>query len=107
MLLGLLQRRHVIEGYDNAVDADAGVALRLELTEEVGVLALALPHDGGKHLEARALGQLQHLVDDLLRGLPGDDGTAHGAVRNTDAGEEQPQVVVDLGDGPDRRTRVA
>jgi hypothetical protein len=28
-------------------------------------------------------------------------------VRLTDAGEQQPEVVVDLGDGADRRTRVA
>ena len=32
---------------------------------------------------------------------------ALGAVRLADAGEEQPEVVVDLGDGADRRARVA
>ena len=84
-----------------AVDADAGVPLRLQLPEEIRVLALAFAHDGGQHLEPRALRQFENLVDDLLRCLAGDDGPADRAVRNADAGEQQPQVVVHLSDGAD------
>ena len=50
---------------------------------------------------------LEHLVDDLLRGLLGDDLAAGRAVRRAGAGVEQAQVVVDLGDGPDGGPRVA
>ena len=51
-------------------------------------------------------GQGQDLVDDLLDRLA-LDGVAVGAVRDADPREQQPQVVVDLGDGADRRARVA
>ena len=46
-------------------------------------------------------------VDDLLRRLPRDRAAADRAVRPAGAGEQQPQVVVDLGDGADGRARVA
>ena len=70
------------------------------------VLALAAPHDRRQHLEPGALGQLHHLVDDLLRGLPADRAPAVGAMRVSDPGVQHPQVVVDLGDGADRRAGV-
>ncbi len=107
VLLLLLQGGHVLEPDHDAVDADARVALGLQLAEQVGVLPLALAHHRREHLEARARGQFQHLVDDLLRGLPGDHRTADRAVGHADAGVQQPQVVVDLGDRAHRRARVA
>ena len=51
--------------------------------------------------------QREDAVDDLLRRLLGDRLAALGAVRPAGAGVEQAQVVVDLGDGADRRPRVA
>ena len=56
---------------------------------------------------ARAAFLLEHGVDDLLHGLSLDHAAAVRAVRCPDACEQQPQVVVDFGDGRDRRTRVA
>ena len=55
----------------------------------------------------RALGQLEHPVDDLLRCLARHGPAAGRAVRVADAGIQKAQVVVDLGDGADGRTRVA
>jgi hypothetical protein len=89
------------------VDPDPGEALLGQVVEQGAVLPLAAPHDRGQHLEPGALGQLEHPVDDLLGGLAGHGPAAGGAVRVADAGVEQPQVVVDLGDGADGRTRVA
>ena len=66
---------------DLAVDPRPGEALGLELGEEVDVLPLAVAHDGSEHLEAGALGQLEQLVDDLLRRLAGDRLAADRAVR--------------------------
>ena len=54
-----------------AVDAGAGVALGGEVGEERLVGALAAAHHRRQHLEARALGQLQDPVDDLLRASAG------------------------------------
>ena len=107
VLLLLLQRRGIRQGVDRAVDQHAGVALRLQRGEQVDELALARADHRGEHLEATALRHGQHLVHDLLRRLLLDDVPAHRAVRHAGAGVQQAQVVVDLGDRPDRRARVA
>ncbi len=52
---------------DLAVDPSARESLAGELVEQRVVLALAAAHDRREHLEARAVGELQHAVDDLLR----------------------------------------
>ena len=80
---------------------------RGEVGEQRLVGALAAPHDRREHLEAGALGQLQDAVDDLLRRLARDARAVVRAVRHADAGVEQAEVVVDLGDRADRRARVA
>src|SRR5690625_757017 len=41
----------------------------LHLPKQVAVFALATPHDGSKHLEARALRHTHKLIHDLLRCL--------------------------------------
>ena len=61
---------------------------------------------GPRTSEPGALGQGEDLVDDLLDRLA-LDLVAVRAVRVADAGEEQSQVVVDLGHRADRRPRVA
>ncbi len=107
VLLLLLQGGRAGELDRLAVHARAGVALGLEVGEEVDELALSLAHQRRQHLEAAALRQLQHLVDDGLRRLARDRAAALGTVRLADAREEQAQVVVDLGDGADRGAGVA
>jgi hypothetical protein len=89
-----------------AVDPGPREALRLELAEQVDVLALAPADHRRQHLEPLTLLEGEHPVDDLLRGLPGDRRTAGRAVRAARAGVEQPEVVVDLGDRADRRAGV-
>ncbi len=92
---------------DRPVNAGPGEALAGQLLQQALVLALATPDHGGQHLEAGAVGQLQDAVDDLLRGLALDHGAVPRAVGHPDAGVQQPQVVVDLGDGPDRGAGIA
>ncbi len=94
-----------LEGH--AVDPDPGEALLGQVVEQRAVLALAAAHDRGHHLEPGPLGQLEDPVDDLLGGLARHRAAAGGAMGVTDAGVEEPQVVVDLGDRPHRRARVA
>ena len=96
-----------VSWHDLAVDPGPREALALQLLEQVGVLALAAADHRREHLVPGALRQLEQPVDDLLRALPGDRLAADRAVRRPGAGEQQPQVVVDLGDGADRRPRVA
>ena len=91
----------------DAVDPDPGEALLGQVVEQGAVLALAAPDHRGQDLEAGPLGQLEHPVDDLLGGLAGHGPPAGRAVGMADAGVEEAQVVVDLGDRPHRRARVA
>lgn len=107
VLLLLLQRGRAGELDRLAVHTGAGVALGLQVGEEVDELALALAHQRREHLEPAALRQFEHPVDDGLGRLAGDGPAALGAVRLADAREEQPEVVVDLRDGADRGARVA
>ena len=107
VLFLLLQLGRIGQRVHHAVDPYPAVALCVELLEQVGEFALAGPHHRGQHLEPGALRHHQHLVDDLLRGLAGDPLTADRAVRGAGPGVEQTQIVVDLGDGSDRRPRVA
>lgn len=64
----LVERGHVPQAVDDAVDPHAREAPGGEVCEELGVLALAAAHDGGQDLEAGALVHGAHPVDDLLGG---------------------------------------
>jgi len=90
-----------------AVDTHPDVTGLAEVLEQLDELALASAHDRCHHDQAASLRIAQqavhHLVDRLALDLP----AALGAVRRTDAGKKQPQVVVDFRDGADCRTRVA
>ena len=65
----LVERGHVPQSVDDAVDPHAREAPGGKVCEELGVLALAAAHDGGQDLEAGALVHGAHPVDDLLGGL--------------------------------------
>ena len=60
----------------------------------------------GRGSSAWCPGQGQHVVDHLRDGLRLECLVVVGADGRAGAGEEQAQVVVDLGDGADRRARV-
>ncbi len=112
VLLVLLQRWQLagdrrLQPDDRAVDPRPGKALDLEFPEHLGVLALAPADDRREDLEPGPLVELEHPVHDLLRGLPRDRPTANRAVRLAYPGEQQPQVVVDLGNRADGGPRVA
>ena len=89
------------------VDASPREPLTREVAEHRLVLALAALHDGGEDHQLRSFVPAEDRVGDLLDGLPLDRTPALVAVRLADARVEQPEVVVDLGDGSDRRSRVA
>ena len=105
--LVLVERRRLREVVLLAVDPDADEALLAGALEHPVALGLAILDQRAEDEEPRALRQREHLVDDLAHRLALDLAAALGAVRMADAGEQQPHVVVDLGDRADRRARVA
>ena len=90
-----------------AIDTNADKALAANLVENTLVLALAVADDRRQDHQPRVARQLEQLTRHLLHRLRHDRPPALRAVRVTDAREKQPHVVVDLGDGADRRARVA
>ncbi len=71
-------------------------------------LELALPatHGRREHVDPGVLRIEHHHVGDALERLRGDFLAAVRAVRHADVGEQEPEVVVDLGDRADGRSRV-
>ncbi len=100
------QLGRLVQPIHHAVDPDPREALGLQVGEQLGVLALALPRDRREYMAPGALRQLEDAVGDLLRRLPHDRPAADRAVRLADARPEQAQIVVDLGDGANCRPRV-
>ena len=97
----------LVEAAQLAVDLGPRVALEPHLLEQFAVLAFAAADDRGHDHEFGPVLERHQPVDDLLLGLAGDLLAALRAERGPDPRPEQPQVVVDLGHGADRRARVA
>jgi hypothetical protein len=88
------------------VDARSHEALRRQLFEDLGVLALAVAHQRRQQGGGRPVRQLQHLVDHLTHGLSGQIDEMVRTSRNTGTRIEQAKVVVDFGNGADRGARI-
>src|SRR5207253_11509558 len=82
-------------------DAGSGESALGQVGQELLVLPLAPPDDWREDLEPGSFGKLHDLVNDLVRRLPSHRPAALGAVRLPDPRVQDPQVVVDLGDGAD------
>ena len=96
----------LVERAQLAVDAHLGEAARAQRRQLLLELALAAADDRRQHVDALVVRREHHHVDDPLERLRRDLAAAQVAVRHADVGEQQAQVVVDLGDGADRRARV-
>ncbi len=86
---------------DLPVDPDPGIAFLVEVLEELLVRPFLLPDDGREDRDLTRIFCCD-LVPDLVGGLGRDGDVVVGAVGRPDAGVEETEVVVDLGDGPDR-----
>ena len=91
---------------EGTVDFDALESLLLKFGELLFELALAPARDRGQQIEPCALRQLHHAVDHLAHRLAFDGQPCRRRVGHANACKQQPQVVVDFGDGADGRARV-
>ena len=89
-----------------AVDTNAHEARALYGVEDLLVLSPAVAHERSEQHRARARLLGEDRVDDLLHRLAADHLPAVRAVGDAHPGEEQPQIVVDLGHGGDGGARV-
>ena len=102
VLVLLVELDLLVEVVQQAVDPDPDEAGLLRAGQELLVLALAVADERRHEHDPGPLGQLVDLVDHLLDGLALDLAPADRAMHAADAREQQPQVVVDLGDRADR-----
>jgi hypothetical protein len=94
--------RELVEGHDLAVDAHAHEAVALQPLQRPGEVTRVRAPPRREDHHPRALGEGHDLVDDLGRRARLDGRPAAGARHLADAREEQPEVVVDLGERADR-----
>src|SRR6266536_503376 len=104
--LVLVEGRRVADVDDLAVHPDPDEALLGRSFEDTVALGLAILDERPEHEQPGALRQGEDLVHDLLDGLP-LDRVAVRAMRDADPGEQEPEVVVDLGHGPDGGSGIA
>ena len=82
-----------------SIDDGPAEPLGGQVSQQCVVSALASPDNRGQHLEPCPLVEFHHPVDDLLWGLTDQRLAGIRVVGDANPGVEQPQVVVDLGDG--------
>src|ERR1700690_3785643 len=91
---------------DGAVHPGAREAGFADLFEDSLVGALPSTYDRSQHQDAGAIGERFDGVHNFLRRLLDDLPPADGAVRDARTREQQTQVIINLGYGTNRRTRV-
>ena len=87
-----------------AVDHDPGKAFPRQLSQPFPMIALLAHYDGSEQQNSCLTRQGKQLIDDLLERLRLDLSSTPNTGRLADAREKQPQIVVDLGNGPHSRT---
>ncbi len=102
VVLTAVELRDLGEVVGFAVYPDPHEPLLLGGLEDVAEFALAAAHQRGEHLQLRSLRPGQHQIRDLRGGLALDGGAVFGTVRCAEPRPQEAQVVVDLGDRPDR-----
>jgi hypothetical protein len=101
-----VQRGHRPQVVGLSVDPNPHEAAFAEVLEHFPELALPAPHHRAQDLDPGARGPAHDGVGDLRRALTRDRAPVVGTVRHPGAGPEEAHVVVDLGDGADRRAGV-
>ncbi len=92
---------------EGAVDFHALEAALGEVGQLLAVLALPVADDRREEVEPRPLRQREDAVDHLAHGLALDRQARRRRIGDADPREQEPEVVVNLGDGADRRARIA
>ena len=106
MLFVLLQFRGVIQINHNAVNPGANEPVTQQLLENVQMLTLALGDYWRQHHDPAAFWQRQNLVHHLAHGLSVQCQIVGRTAWLTHPGKQQPEIVVDFGNGANGGARV-
>ncbi len=89
-----------------AVNPRPNESLPPHLLEQFSVFTLAVPDEGRQDQKPAAVGQAQDPINHLVNGLRLDRRVMHRAMRHADRGPQQPQIIVNLGNGSDGRSGI-
>ena len=106
VLFLLVELGQLVQFAELAVDPGPDKALGAQFFKHRKMLALALANYRRQQHQFAALRLRQHQVDHLAHGLGFQRNVVIRAARDTYAGIQQTQVIVDFGDGANRGTRV-
>ena len=106
MFLLFVQRDVFAEIHDLAVDAGTHIARLAHLQQLFSVFPLSPTDDRRQDLKLFPFGQGSNGVDHLLHGLCSDLLPTLKAIGMSDAGKEEPEIIVDLRDSPDGRAGI-
>ena len=98
---GTIEIRHFGQIEYFTVDPDPHIPLRPHTIEQFAERAFPAAHNRREHLYPGAIAPAHYTVDHLLGGLRFDRPAAFVTMRLADPGIEQPQIVVNFGDGTD------
>ena len=101
-----IQLRRVRDLDQISIDDRAHESLLARGVEQLAKLSFAAAYERREDLDLAALGPGENRIRDLSGALTLDGAAAIGAMRGSSASVEKSQVVVDLGDRPNGRSRV-
>ena len=100
VVLAPIQQQRLRKIPQFAIDASAK-ALLIKLIQQFLELAFTPADDRRHHRDALAAAEFEDAGDNLVGGLAGDGAAAVGAVRRSNGGVQQAQVIVDFGNRAD------
>jgi hypothetical protein len=106
VVLPAIERRDLAQVVGLAVHPHPHEATLADVLEQLAEFALAAAHHRRQHLDPGLIRPAENGLGDLRRALPGDRGAVVRAMRHPGPGPEEPQIVVDLGDGADGGARI-
>ena len=105
MARAAVERRHFINSVSHVVHANTDKAVALDFFEQLFVGLVGVQFNRCKQQQALAFGVGHDLVNNLVTGLGANRLVAIGAVRGSQTSNQNPQVVVNFGDGSDSTPR--
>ena len=100
MVLAAIEGWHLVQVVDYAVNPDPYEPLLANIVEEFLELAFATTNQWRQDFDLGVFGPAQYRFNNLGGARSFYGAAIVGTMRHTDPGPEQPQVVVNLGDGP-------
>ena len=106
MLLVAVEVDLIVEAVHIAIHAGTREASLADLFKDRLIRPLACAYQRREDKQAGTIGKLFDLVHDLLRGLFHHLTSTNWTMRDTRTREQKPHVVIDFGNGTDRRTGI-